>query len=274
MSQSESFRKYLLSADQLRQRIDDPEWIIIDCRAALGDPNWGRTAYEQGHIPGAHYASVDHDLAAAPGARGRHPLPSKDDFVRTVQRWGVTQESNVCVYDDNNSMFACRLWWMLRWLGHGAVYVLDGGLAEWTKGGGSLSTIEPQPGNSSFVASAPLTRSVTVDEILGGDFKLIDARTRERFDGLEEPIDHKSGHIPGAVCRPFQQNLQPDGRFNLESSQFDDVDTSSPVVCYCGSGVTATHNVFAMLLAGHVEPALYVGSWSEWIEDSSRPTAP
>ena len=258
----------------LARHIADDDWLAVDCRAALGDPDWGRAQYDAGHIAGAVFASLDDDLAAPAGAGGRHPLPDRDDFARVLGSWGVTKATRIVAYDADAGMYACRLWWLARWMGITNVAVLDGGFAAWQRSGGPVDTAIPTRAASQFVAGAPLTRSVHASDILEGNHVLVDARAQERFDGITEPIDFKAGHIPGAVCMPFDGNLTADGVFDRNSGRFAELESSESVVCYCGSGVTATHNILAMMLSGLAEPALYAGSWSEWIEDPQRPIEP
>ena len=247
---------------------------LFDCRAVLGDPAGGRRAYDAGHIPGALHADLDRDLAAAPGSAGRHPLPERFAMAERFAAWGVDSGDQMVFYDDAGGAFAARGWWLARWCGHEAAAVLDGGLGAWP---GELTTCLTVPDRGDFRLRPPLTRTVAVAEIEGrpGEFSLIDARTKRRFDGLEEPIDPVAGHIPGARCRPFQENLDANGRFRPASElrqRFAGLEDNP--VCYCGSGVTAAHNVLAMRLAGFDEPALYPGSWSEWIADPERPISP
>ena len=246
---------------------------FFDCRASLADAGHGQRLHAQGHIPGAVHADLNRDLAAPPGAGGRHPLPERSGMAQRFAAWGADDEDQLVFYDDAGGAFAARGWWLARWCGHEAAALLDGGLNAWP---GELTgtSVEPKPGN--FSLRPPLTRWVTAKEIERGldRFTLIDARAQARFDGLEEPIDPVAGHIPGAHCRPFQENLDAEGRFQppaLLLARFAEL-TRNPV-CYCGSGVTAAHNVLAMRLAGLDEPALYPGSWSEWIRDPNRPEA-
>jgi len=262
----------LIASDTLARH---PErFRILDCRARLGDADFGPRVYAEGHIPGALYASLDHDFAAPPGAEGRHPLPDPQRLSERFRAWGVNDDDQLVVYDDAGGAFAARAWWCARWLGHAAVAVLDGGLAAWD---GPLSRARPvvEPGN--FSIRPPLTRSVDAASLMAAlsTATLVDARSRARFDGVEEPVDPVAGHIPGAVCRPFQENLTDDGRFQPAAELARHfADLPEDVVCYCGSGVTAAHNVLAMRIAGRPEPVLYPGSWSEWIQDPGRPRAP
>ncbi|MEQ8485412.1 MAG: sulfurtransferase [Pseudomonadales bacterium] len=261
----------LIDADAVAARPD--AFRILDCRSRLGDPEFGPRAYAEGHLPGALYASLDADFAAPPGAGGRHPLPDPAFLRDRFRAWGVNDGDQIVVYDDAGGAFAARAWWCARWLGHAAVAVLDGGLAAWR---GPLSQAHPvvEPGN--FSIRPALTRSIDAPALLSAlDSRvLVDARSRARFSGAEEPIDPVAGHIPGAVCLPFQENLGSDGRFRPAAelaARFDKL--PDDVVCYCGSGVTAAHNVLAMRIAGRPEPVLYPGSWSEWLRDPGRPVA-
>ena len=261
----------LCAAGELRELEGDPNLVVVDCRAALGNPLYGRERYLAGHIPGAVFADLDVDLADPPGPRGRHPLPSRERFRETLRRLGVSNRTRLVAYDDRDCMFAARFWWMVRWAGHGRVSLLDGGFAAWLASGRQPST-DPEPTRQGkFELGEPLTKQVSVHDVQRGGHVLVDARTDERFRGRVEPIDHTAGHIPGATCLPFQGNVAEDGKFVRKSLRFKSLENADNVVCYCGSGVTAAHNVFAMVLAGLSEPALYPGSWSEWIEDPSRP---
>jgi thiosulfate/3-mercaptopyruvate sulfurtransferase len=247
---------------------------ILDCRARLGDPDFGPRAYAEGHIPGAHYASLDHHFAAPPGAGGRHPLPDPERLRDSFRGWGIDDGDQIVVYDDAGGAFAARAWWCARWLGHAAVAVLDGGLAAWS---GPQSQSQPvvEPGN--FSIRPALTRTIDAPALLRqlSATRLVDARTQARFDAREEPIDPVAGHIPGAVCLPFQGNLDAAGRFKPPAALAERfAGLPDDTVCYCGSGVTAAHNVLAMRVAGRAEPILYPGSWSEWILDPTRPRAP
>ena len=249
----------------------------LDCRAQLGDPLFGRRAFAAGHLPGAVHADLDTDLAAPPGAGGRHPLPDPEALAARLREWVVNDADQVVVYDDAGGAFAARAWWCLRWLGHAAVAVLDGGLAAWSAPLSNEKSARPV-GNFSIRPS--LTRTIEADELVRALTRspsptLVDARTQARFDGAEEPIDAIAGHIPGAVCMPFQANLEDDRTFlSPETLAERFAHLPEDPICYCGSGVTAAHNVLAMRVAGLPEPILYPGSWSEWIVDPSRPRAP
>ncbi len=245
---------------------------FLDCRASLADPDAGLRAFEAGHIAGAAYLSLDHDLAGPPGDGGRHPLPEPESLAARLRRLGISDDDQVVVYDDAGGAYAARAWWCLRWLGHEAVALLDGGLGAWTV---PLSVEVTAPAEGTFSIRPSLTRSVDA-EALAADLtacQLIDARAQARFDGLEEPIDPVAGHIPGAICRPFQENLNEGGRFKKASSLQKRFPAGDNVVCYCGSGVTAAHNILAMRIAGLPEPMLYPGSWSDWIRSEAHPIA-
>ncbi|MEM8768402.1 MAG: sulfurtransferase [Pseudomonadota bacterium] len=243
---------------------------FLDCRAALGDPAYGQRVYAEGHIAGARYLSLDDDLAAPAGDGGRHPLPDPEGLSSRLQALGLNDADQVVVYDDAGGAFAARAWWCLRWLGHEAVAVLDGGLQAWPA---PLSTELPviEPGD--FSRRPALTRTIDAGTLSTDPdaYRLVDARTEARFRGEEEPIDPVAGHIPGAMCRPFQENLGADGRFQAQAALAARFPAGDNVVCYCGSGVTAAHNILAMCAAGLPEPYLYAGSWSEWIRDPERP---
>jgi thiosulfate/3-mercaptopyruvate sulfurtransferase len=271
----------LISVASLASALGEPELVIVDCRASLQDPAAGRIVYAEAHLPRAVFADLLEDLSGpiVPGRTGRHPLPSIEAFVAKLQDWGIGQQSQVVVYDEAGGAFAARLWWLLRWLGHEAVAVLDGGLAAWVAAGQPL-TRELPPRNLGDFAPRPQPRLlVDAAELLqSAPRKVFDARAPERYRGQVEPIDPVAGHIPGAENLPFAANLR-DGRF-LPShelrTRFDAALASTApeaAVVYCGSGVTACHNVLAFAHAGLPLPRLYAGSWSEWITDSSRPIA-
>lgn len=268
----------LIDAESLTKLLQKKAVKLLDCRATLGDAAAGHQRFKHGHIPGARHLDLDRDLAATPGAGGRHPLPDPHTLAGKLQTLGINDVDQVVVYDDAGGAFAARAWWCLRWLGHRAVAVLDGGIKSWT---GELSTddapIRPGEQFGDFSVRATLTRTLDAATLLADahKFHLIDARSEARFAGREEPIDPVAGHIPGARCLPFQGNLDSDGRF-LPAEQLHArfADLVEPVVCYCGSGVTAAHNILAMKVAGFPEPFLYPGSWSEWIRDPARPRTP
>ena len=262
--------------------LENPEWRILDCRFSLVDVAAGRKAYDESHIPGASYISLDDDLSTPhiPGVTGRHPLPEKAHWIETVQNLGIHPEVQVVVYDDAGGAMASRLWWMLRWIGHENVALLNGGWQAWESSGNAVSSDdEPVPTRSDvdYVSCAPLARKVDAAVVNGAQQMLLDARELPRYSGETEPLDPVAGHIPGAICSPFSGNLGEDGLFlpavQLKQKFRDAAMTDREVVCYCGSGVTACHNILAMKIAGLAEPALYAGSWSEWITDPQRPVA-
>ncbi len=277
----------LISAAALAPHLSEPNWIVLDCRHDLADPTAGRTAYAIAHIPGAQFAHLDRDLsdlaAAADGKfRGRHPLPQRDVLLETVRAWGINNGSQVVAYDAHGGMFAARLWWLLRWLGHARVAVLDGGLAAWQAAQLARSAEAPMPRRrGTLQARPPLTAIVTADEVMAnlatGARRLLDARAPDRFRGENETLDAVGGHIPGARNRCFKDNLQVDGRFKpaaqLRTEFKSLIDTPANTIMQCGSGVTACHNLLALEIAGLPGAALYPGSWSEWCADPARPVA-
>lgn len=259
--------------------------MVFDCSFDLAAPTTGEQDYLGGHIPGAVYAHLDHALSAGSGPRasgGRHPLPTREAFAAWLGSVGFSNGMQAVVYDRNGSAFCGRLWWMLKWLGHDAVAVLDGGLQAWTLAGGSLAQGREQPRASThFRVDAPLRQLVTAQQVqhqldLPGQ-TIIDARATPRYRGEVEPLDPVAGHIPGALNRPFTDNFGPDGRFksaDVLRTEFLALlagrDPNS-VVNHCGSGVTANPNVLALELAGLGKTALFAGSWSEWCSDPTRP---
>jgi len=271
----------LISPQELAANLDNPDWVIADCRFALNDPQAGRQAYAAGHIPGSFYVSLDDDLSTPhiPGKTGRHPLPAQADWAATVAAMGIQHVSQVVVYDDAGGAMAARMWWMMRWLGHETVAVLNGGWQAWQAGGGAVSQEGRAftPTSARFESLPSLVKIVTAEDLDSAHLQLVDARDLPRYRGDTEPLDPVAGHIPGAICSPFAGNLSADKTFLSPAAlreKFLAVTASGkPVVCYCGSGVTAAHNLLAMKVAGLDDPALYPGSWSEWITDPSRPVA-
>ena len=253
--------------------------VVVDTRLALTGAT-GHQRYDAGHIPGAAYLDVDDDLAAPPGAGGRHPLPDPDTFVAAVRRVGISRGSRVVGYDDGHGTAAARLWWLLRDYGHDDVLVLDGGLAAWIEAGRPVSTepVHPEPGD--WVGSPGRLPVVEADGVpdLARDGVLIDVRAAERFRGELEPIDPVAGHIPGAVNAPLTENTDELGRFLPDDElrrrfQALGVREDTSLAAYCGSGVTATQTLLALRLAGYDDATLYPGSWSAWITDPARPVA-
>lgn len=272
----------LISVAQLSSLPGEAGIMIFDCRYALMDPAAGRKAYDAAHIPGAYFVDMNRDLSTPhiPGKTGRHPLPAKSAWIRTVQGWGLRPDTQVVLYDDNGGASAARLWWMLQWIGHANVAVLNGGWQAWTGAGMPVTTAVPAPPAPSTFDYAALYSPaflLTAEQVDAGSQLLLDARDLARFRGEVEPIDPVAGHIPGAVCSPFSANLDASGAFrSVEEIRRKFAGANSfdrPVVCYCGSGITACHNILAMTHAGMPMPALYAGSWSEWITDPRRPVA-
>lgn len=271
----------LISVEQLAHRLKDDDLLLIDVRFKLEDPGYGRTAFAVAHIPGAVYMDLDHDLSAeiVPGETGRHPLPDVDVFEAKLRDAGLRTSDHVVIYDDGPGFYAARLWWMLQWVGHHKVSVLDGGLAAWLKAGlGMSSSMAARAWPSDFVAHPDNGLMVDAKAILEADAKLqlLDARAPERFRGEVEPIDPIAGHIPGALCLPCAANLGADGRWLPKeqlAARFPPLPEGLQRVCYCGSGVTACHNILAAVIAGLPMPRLYPGSWSEWITHPDRPIA-
>jgi thiosulfate/3-mercaptopyruvate sulfurtransferase len=273
----------LISASELHH-FSQPDWVIIDCRFSLADSAAGSYAYRHGHIPNARYAHLDNDLSAAITDRtGRHPLPDFKALAKKLGEWGVSNHSQVVVYDDAGGAFAGRLWWLLRALGHDNVAVLDGGIKHWQQSGYELTTALPRIKQVSFRAylndNLWLTAGQVENQLARKAITLIDARTPERYRGEQEPIDPVAGHIPYALNRAFQLNLTAQGLFlapdqlRAQFKQLIGEVKPEHVVHYCGSGVTACHNVLAMEHAGLYGSKLYAGSWSEWIRNKNRAVA-
>jgi thiosulfate/3-mercaptopyruvate sulfurtransferase len=261
-----------------------PAPVLLDCGFDLADTAAGERAYAAGHLPGAHYAHLDRDLSGAKtGSNGRHPLPERAALAATLGRWGIAPGVPVVCLDHQGGVYAARAWWLLRWMGHDRVAVLDGGRAAWLAAGGTLDTAPPAVANTGpYPARPPAMPTVDAATLLSqlGRRPLLDARAPERFRGEVEPLDPVAGHIPGATCRFFKDNLGPDGRFKPREqlrAEFEALGAASgagaDAVHLCGSGVTACHNLLAMAHAGLAPGALYPGSWSEWCSDPARPVA-
>jgi thiosulfate/3-mercaptopyruvate sulfurtransferase len=255
--------------------------VLLDCSFDLADTAAGERAYALGHLPGARYVHLDRDLSGPrSGRNGRHPLPGREAFARTAGRLGIAPGVPVVCCDAQGSPYAARAWWLLRWLGHDAVAVLDGGIAAWVAAGGTLTTALPAvAATPPYPARPDSMPTVDADTLLAqlGTRPILDARGGERFRGEVEPLDAVAGHIPGARNRFFKDNLQADGRFKPAASLHDEFAAlgGAPAqwVHQCGSGVTACHNLLAMEHAGLAGSALYPGSWSEWCADPARPVA-
>lgn len=276
----------LITAEQLQQRLQQPELLLLDCRFALEDPTYGQQSYAAGHIPGAQFLDLERDLSSPviKGVTGRHPLPAAEQLLARLRACGLRADSQVVLYDDGPGAFAARAWWLLLWLGkREGVYLLDGGLKSWRAAGLSetaevpqvpLGDFNGQPDDSLLLSAEQLSARLHDDSLT-----LLDARALPRFRGEVEPLDPVAGHIPGAQCAAFTDNLGADGRFLPAAqlrSRFDSLRGQRPaesLVAYCGSGVTACHNLFALSLAGYPLAPLYAGSWSEWITDPARPVA-
>nr|BFD82212.1 sulfurtransferase [Streptomyces sp. Xyl84] len=254
----------------------DVRWQLSLARAAGEPPFDGRAAHAAGHVPGAVFVDLDRELASAPGAHGRHPLPATAEFGAAMRRAGVSAGRPVVVYDGGQGWAAARAWWLLRWTGHPDVRVLDGGLAAWD---GPLETAVPEPAEGDFTPSPGALELLDADAAgeLARSGVLFDARAGERYRGEVEPVDRVGGHIPGAVSAPTTENVGPDGRF-LPAAELRErfralgASEGTHVGVYCGSGVSGAHEVLALAVAG-IPAALYVGSWSEWSSDPSRPVA-
>jgi thiosulfate/3-mercaptopyruvate sulfurtransferase len=274
----------LIDVEMLKGLLGQPGLAVVDCRFDLMRPEAGHEAYLQGHVPGARYADLNRDLSAPVGAlTGRHPLPAPETFAARLGTFGIGNDTQVVAYDDANSSMAARLWWMLRWLGHDAVAVLDGGFKAWLAGGGAVESGEvpvrsarfnPRVDPAAVLGTAEVERALAEDSAL-----LVDARAAERFLGKVEPIDPVAGHVPGAVNHPFTLSLGADGRFlppaELGRRWRERLGGRSPeeLIAMCGSGVTACHHLLSLAAAGIPGGRLYAGSWSEWIRDPRRPVA-
>lgn len=284
MSLSSEVFSGVISPAQLAEQLDNPQWRIIDCRFDLAQPEAGEAAYHDGHIPGALYAHLERDLSGPITAHsGRHPLPDPDRLAVTFASWGIGADTQVVCYDAQASVYAARLWWLLRWLGHQAVAVLDGGWEAWEEQQRPIDKQTPRIAPAEFRGQPRPAMFTDSEELLGllgkPDYRLIDARSPERFSGEKEPIDDRAGHIPGAINLPYQINLDsgdcylpPEALKKMYRRVLDDTEPEHCILM-CGSGVTACHSLLAMEMAGLHGARLYVGSWSEWIRDPQRPIA-
>jgi len=274
----------LIETAELAQLMQDPRCAILDCRFDLAQPDWGARVHAAGHIPHALYAHLDHDLAGAvQRGSGRHPLPSAALWRATLGRWGIDGSSQVVAYDQGPGAYAARLWWLMRWVGHSNVAVLNGGYAAWVAAGLPISVASETRPATTFTAAAGATGTLDAQELAralaAGEILLVDARAADRFAGENESIDPIAGHVPGARNQPFAANLDPQGRFLAPAAlrrRWAGVLGARPasdLVSMCGSGVTACHNLLALQIAGLTGARLYPGSWSEWIRDPARPVA-
>jgi thiosulfate/3-mercaptopyruvate sulfurtransferase len=273
----------LVSLDWLKQRLGNPSVRPIDVRWYLTERGRGRAEYAAGHIPGAPFLDLDDDLAAPRGqGPGRHPLPTAEAFARAAGRAGIGADTHVIAYDASGGAYAARLWWLLRYFGHQRVSLLDGGWPAWQSAGYATEADLPAIDPATFVAvpHPELVLDAAAVDALRHDPRalILDARLTERYEGRIEPIDPQPGHIPGAHSAPYPGNLRDDGRMKSADDLRErflalGADSADKIACYCGSGVTAAHNVFALHIAGRTDALLYEGSWSDWSSDPTRPVA-
>lgn len=268
----------IVSTQTLVAQLNDPDWVILDCRFDIMDTKKGLKAFQKEHIPSAQYISLNDDMASpATATSGRHPLPNPKTLSDKLASYGVSHSSQIIVYDDANNAIAARLWWLLRWLGHSSVAVLDGGLKKWCAEGSPLTDVVEQPPRGDFKGTPDDNMWLATEQIESllnhSDATIIDARAEERFSGEEETVDSIGGHIPGAINNPLTDNLDSQDCFlppEVLHEQFKAL--KKPYTVHsCGSGVTACHNLLAMEIAGLNGSKLYVGSWSEWIRSPDRP---
>jgi thiosulfate/3-mercaptopyruvate sulfurtransferase len=271
----------IIGTSDLAAHAADSQWAIVDCRFKLADEHWGKREYLTAHVPGAAYAHLGRDLSSPPdGTNGRHPLPDPGTLVDTFGRLGIAHGTQVVAYDQDSGMFASRLWWLLRWMGHDSVAVLDGGFAKWTSEHRPVASGDYAGQITGFTGTPRSDMTAGTADVAGlidrRDALLVDARAPERYRGETEPLDRVAGHIPGAANYFFQHNLDEHGVFrspdDLRMRLSNTLSGISPaqVVCYCGSGVTACHNLLALEHAGLRGARLYAGSWSEWSSDPKR----
>ncbi len=275
----------LISTEELSEQLNNPAWIVIDCRFSLADPDYGRRSYKEAHIPGAIYAHLNDDLSGPhiPNQTGRHPLPEIAMFSARLGRWGIGPDVQVVLYDDAGGAIAARLWWMLRFLSHDAVAVLNGGWRFWIAEKRPTRSRQesypprhftPTPRSHMMIFAPKVDHLITEHES-----RIFDSRSADRYRGENETIDPVAGRIPGAISAPYQDNIGPDDLFlsreKLHERFLTLLDGLPPeqATFYCGSGVTAAHNLLALAYAGMGDARLYVGSWSEWITDPTRPVA-
>lgn len=275
----------LVDAASLNALLADParNVVVVDTRFDLADTAVGERSYREGHLPGSHYLHLDRDLSSAKtGRNGRHPMPDRAALARTVGKLGIGPGTQVVVLDAHGGVYAARLWWMLRWLGHADVAILDGGIAAWQRAGGTLTDAStPAPGGPPYPDRPSLAPTIDADGVAARPplRAVVDARSGERFRGEVEPIDPVAGHIPGALNRFHRANLDERGAFKPAAqlrAEFEALlagRSPGDVIHSCGSGVTACHNLFAMEHAGLAGSLLYPGSWSEWSADPERPIA-
>lgn len=276
--------KTIISAAELEHHLGESGWTIVDCRHTLADPGWGRQAYTEGHIPGAYFAHLDEDLSGAiiPGKTGRHPLPADWlDFASLLGSWGIDSSTQVVAYDASHGGIASRLWWMLNYLGHDKVAVLDGGWENWVSEGRAITVEIPVKKNAQFNPKPHPDMIRGMEDVRNAiqntHIQVVDSRAAERYAGLEEPIDPVAGHIPGAVNFPFLANVDEHHLWKSKAvlkERFEKLFSKygpDQVIIHCGSGVTACQNLLAMRHAGYPMAKLYPGSWSEWITRKENP---
>lgn len=264
---------FIVSPEWLATNTENPEVVIIDCRFSLADPELGQKQYQESHIPGAFYLDLNRDLASSVGKHGgRHPLPNIGELADKLSAIGINSaETLVIAYDDSRLAFAARLWWLLRYMGHSKVALLDGGFSGWKAAGYPVTNILPEPRQGNFVAHLQQDLAVDIEAVkerkdLPGTV-LVDSRESERYEGLREPIDPIAGHIPGAVNYPWQEVTDKTGKVRLTSEQkhrWTELEKAEEIIVYCGSGVTACVNLLSLEIAGIPNAKLYVGSWSDW----------
>lgn len=268
----------LIDASDLQQNLDNPDWVVIDCRFDLTEPEQGRRDYLAAHIPGAMFADIDTDLSGRKNGGGRHPLPDPDALIELFSRFGIDSDCQVVAYDATAGGFAARAWWLLRYMGHEAVAVLDGGWPAWLEREGPTRQGEENREPRTFRGQPDSALRISIDDVSRAGL-LVDSRDPARYRGEFEPLDPAAGHIPGALNRFWKMNLTDGDRFKKPrelQQEFDDLyahGRAEEAVFYCGSGVTACHNILAAVHAGLPQPRLYPGSWSEWCADSARPVA-
>ncbi|PKN84097.1 MAG: sulfurtransferase [Chloroflexi bacterium HGW-Chloroflexi-8] len=272
----------LIEVNELFKNISNPDYIIIDCRFDLSNENWGYSDYLKGHIPGAQYADLNKNLSSPITlSTGRHPLPNSEKFIAFLSELGIDKNKTVVVYDASYGSYAARLWWLLRAYGHSSIVLLNGGFQAWTAAGFSIESGIALKNSSKFVGDFSVEYMIDQESIEKNindeKFLLIDARSPQRFAGIEEPIDSVAGHIPGAINIFHQTHLDQNG-FLLPNNKLEEIYSfigknviEEHVVLYCGSGVTSCFNLFAMAHIGYEKPKLYAGSWSEWIRNSEHP---
>ena len=273
--------KTIISESDLKNNINNKDFIIFDTRCDIKDRGYGIDSYTEGHIENSIFVDVDTDLASEKQARtGRHPLPQVEVFCEKLSHWGMHNNKQVVVYDDAGGAFAGRLWWMMKWLGHDNVAVLNGGLNSWVKNGNKLVTSPTIFEKSYFEPNVRPDMVASLADVENAQYGmntiLLDARSKERYEGISDPVDPVAGHVPGAISHPLGNNLDRTGKFKTKEElkhNFDKISNEfreKDVISMCGSGITACHNILALEISGIKNVRLYVGSWSEWITDPNR----